>query len=523
MAEIVEYRIEKTVEDLNLLVDFGLFSKSNARDILKKRKDFEYILQRRTKTKLDYLKYIKFEVNLLEAIEKYKNSVIKKHYQQKGSDEADELERRILLLQAKKLNDIIRSSSAHITSLFRKLTANFPFDKKLWLAYIDFAKSRRWNSRVTSLYWTLLRRCSDNHEIWIAAASHEIETNKAYDTARGLYLRALRHHPKVCQVWIEYFKMELKFMQLVDQRCRIIFRVTNKAEEPKEVWAEKDDKDEEQQSGDESFETSRDAIEDPVPIIKPIDEDDKIMSGHLLKVIYNNASKSLESASFQIFLINILIALRDETNDCKGSQNLLEFICSDVTQRFDDKDPAISEELKESLDCVESLKKLLENRESANSVKRLKTNPISKMNILYDCYAKGDAKGLEDARNKFAELEKSAKNRTLSLYVGMIQIESWQLAKDKSNEQMSRIKALYEKALNKFGQEKPKLWYEYLQFEHDNAKSLDDYERINQLYRRAQTTLEASKVDKVIEKYTLLQVNSSSKDIEYSDYSDLDE
>lgn len=391
MAEIVEYRVEKTRGEIELLVEFGIFTKEAAKEILAKRENFEYTLRRRTKSKLDHLKYIRFEINMLDAIEKYKKQVIRDYEKHKKETGEEDLDRKILMLQAKKLNNVVRSRCAHISSLFRKLTTGFQFDKKLWLAYIDFAKSRKWNSRVTALYWRLLRVSGDDPDLWLAATQHEIEANKAYNTARGLFVRALRHHPISKKICSAYLKMETDL-------------------------------------GTEDIDSLRELAE------KMIQEEDK----------------------------------QQQTE-------------------------------------VET---------------RNKPRSKSCMDRIYECY---DSRGLDETRNYFKELEGSVQNRKLSLYVAMIQVETWQVAKVKSQEQLNRIRSIYDKALMKFGESKPKLWYEYIHFEHEHAKNLNDFERINQLYSRAQATLHPSKVDRVIQKYTLLQANPSKKDIEYSDYSDLDD
>lgn len=382
MAEIVDYRVEKTLGELKLLVDFGIIDEEHSKDIVAKREQFEYSLRRRTKCKLEMTKYIRYEMNLLDSIEKYRKRIL----QTKAQGKDDDLDLKILKLQAKKLAEIIRSRSTHIGFLFRKLTTSFQFDKRLWLAYIDFAKQRKWNTRVSALYWRLLRVSSDDEELWVAAAKHEVDTKEDHDAAKKLYLMGLRHHPK----------------------------------------------------------------------------SEKILDG-------------------------------------------LSDICDSET--------------------LDKYKQTLANEELGAQkelpvVKKVKTMEKSKMNLLYECY---ESKGIEGARELFMSLEKSVKNQKLSLYVGMIQVESWRLPEDQSNEQLDRIRAIYDKALLKFGRDKAKLWYEYLRFEFRFAKTLDDFERISGLYDRAQATLAPSKVDLVIEKYTLMQMNSSRAEADYSEYSDLDE
>uniref|UniRef100_A0A6G1SP06 U3 small nucleolar RNA-associated protein 6 n=1 Tax=Aceria tosichella TaxID=561515 RepID=A0A6G1SP06_9ACAR len=392
MAEVVEYRVDRTLDELKVLIDFGIFDEEHAKEIIKKREIFEYNLRRRTKTKLDYLKYIRFEMNLLESIEKYKNSILK----QTESME-DELERKIFRLQAKKLNEIVRARAGHVSVLYRRLVSKNQFDKRLWRAYIDFAKQRKWNSRVSALYWRLLRVSANDESLWIEAAKHEIENNQNQNTARKLFLMGVRHH--------------------------------------------------------------RNSLE----LISQLQE---LHNGEALQKYKEQLEKESSDA-------NAVVEAGDPTTASSSSQ--------------------------------------------ANQSKPAQ----SKMETLYECY---EAHGIDKTRLLYEDLEKSVKNQKLSLYVGMIQVESWQLAKDNSKQQLDRIRAIYEKAISKYGQNKAKLWYEYLQFEHQNGKSLEDLERINRIYERAQATLVPSKVGRVIEKYTMLQVNPPDRtNIEYSDYSDLED
>lgn len=387
MAEIVEYRIDRTLDELKLLVDFGIFDDQHAKEVIRQREIFEYGLRRRTKSKLDYLKYIRFETNLLHSIEKYRKTILKN-----SESLEDEIDRKIFRLQSKKLNEIIKCRSAHINALYRKLVTKFQFDKRLWIAYIEFATERKWMKRVSALYWRLLRVASSDESTWISAAQHEIDVNRDQNTARKLYLMGLRHHPK-----------SLGILTKLEELC-----------------------------------------------------DTETVRKYKEQVEQEKARYVGEPAT-----------LSNQTAASEPAQGR------------------------------------------------------SRMDIIYECY---ETKGIEETRKLYSTMENRIKEQTLSLYVGMIQVECWQLPKDNSTGQLDRVRAIYDKALTKFGRDKAKLWYEYLQFEHQHAKTLDDLERMNQIYNRAQASLDFSKVDRVIEKYTMLQVNQPSRvDIEYSDYSDLDD
>lgn len=528
MAEIVEYRVEKTLDELNLLVDFGLFSKELAKEIVSKRQNFEYTLRRRNRTKLDYLKYIKFEVNLLNAIDNYRRTIIKNYHKIKTKDNLDRIDHKLLLLQARKLNDVVRSRCAHISSLFRKLTTNFQFDSKLWLAYIDFAKSRYWNTRVTALYWRLLRVSGHDEKIWLAAAQHETEANKAYDTARGLYLRSLRHHPKSPTIWSEYFKMELHFMDIVGKRASIVFKSnrkeTKKADTEEDIWADDPLGEEDELENNIPDKDAGHSVE-PVPTVQPIEKDDKIVTGHLVRIVYENAMIALDKPELCLKFLSIISDhLRESESESPGFASIKEFVTTDLQKKIEQGDARINQELLLALNSGESFDKLknqINDGTSSSPSKRLKAQAnTTRMELLYECY---ESEGIDATRSLFKKLESSVKNQTLSLYVGMIQVEQWQLRKDTSEAQLERIRSVFEKAISKFGKIKPKLWYEYLQFESDHSKSLDDVERMNRIYARAQATLVQSKVDQVVERYTILQTKTSNNDIEFSDYSDLED
>lgn len=530
MAEIVEYRVDKTLGELNLLIEFGLLNESQAKKIVHKRQNFEYRLRRRTRTELDYLEYIKYEINMLESIDGYRRTVIKDYYKQKRNQSEEELDRRILLLQAKKLNEVVRSRSAHISSLFRKLTSSYQFNKMLWQAYIDFAISRKWNTRVTALYWRLLRIASNDQTIWIAAARHELETNSAYDSARSLYLRALRHHPISSVLWADYFKMEMRFMHTIKQRAHVVFKKVDKNDEQSSdnIWVGDDEDDEELQKDgeadtDEAVATKEDQNEktDIVHLKNPINEDDPITLGDLPKKVYDEAVKTL-GANLQEYHRFIVCIIKFLTEECQSSPGLdsvkLHVLNSIRSANSTDEERgtndwsycvAIKTRYEESLnDCLE--------KGSPN--KRIKL-PVSGRKTLEECYR---TEGLSKTRDKFKELEKSVINRTLSLYIGMIHIEEQQLEKNKSQQQADHIRTIYEKAIGKFGNIKPKLWFKYLEFEHSIAKSLEDLVKINALYERAQRTLDPTKVQHLIEKYTLCLLHKdSATQIAHSDHSDL--
>ena len=246
MGEVVEYRVEKTLDELKMLVDFGLFNETHVREIVAKREKFEYALRRRTKNKLEYLNYIKFEMNLLNSIENYKKTVLKSTEQQ-----TDDIDQKILRLQAKKLRDVVRSREGHISFLFKKLTTSFQFDKRLWIAYIDFAKERKWNTRASALYWRLLRVAGDDEDLWLTAANHESSVREDINSARKLLLMALRHKPNSK-------KLKSELTRLCESNTRVA-RIRSNASPSAAGAANNDDDDENANESDSDNGSARPA------------------------------------------------------------------------------------------------------------------------------------------------------------------------------------------------------------------------------------------------------------------------
>lgn len=519
MAEIVEFRVEKTLEELSTLVELGLFTTRISKEILSKRQNFEYALRRRTRSKLDFLRYIKYEMNLLDAIEKYRNTVIGDYFKSRKEKEEENLEKKILMLKGKRLNEVIRNRAAHISSLFLKLTTSFQFDKELWFAYIEFAKRRKWNTRVTALYWRVLRVIGDEEDIWVEATNHEVKINRSYDVARGLYLRAIRHFPKSVNLWSNYFNMEVDFMTLIHRRAQVLMKVDKGSDEPvldvDEEQKECEEEDAEKSAKNEDIHGINDKDGEKLPNAKAILEDSLILSGELPRVVFKNACNSLsQNTHLRLFIVKILKNLINSDLQTENIQKLRDFVCNEIVQRHNDGDCRFGEslvkvcqkqELSESLEKLEP--ELIAELDARPNVKRFKTSEVT--DSLDECFG---SKGIEETRTLFKSLEKSVKNQTLSLYTTMLEIEYMVLLEDKklSNDedykkQVKTIRTLFEKATSKFGKDNAELWIQFMKFEYCNAKQLEDVKRVSNLYQKAILSLAGQSLNKVVEGYALIQ------------------
>uniref|UniRef100_A0A8C8GWW5 UTP6 small subunit processome component n=1 Tax=Oncorhynchus tshawytscha TaxID=74940 RepID=A0A8C8GWW5_ONCTS len=182
MAEIVQQRIENRIPELEQLERVGLFSKKEV-----KATALEYKLHRLIITKVDFIAYIQYEINVLELIKKRRSRI---GYQFKR----EEIEYSII---------------SRINSIFRRATTKWKDDVQLWLSHIAFCK--KWNTKVqlSKVFSSMLAIHPEKPALWIMAAKSELEDRNLSESARQLFLRALRFHPESKKVYQEYFRMEL--------------------------------------------------------------------------------------------------------------------------------------------------------------------------------------------------------------------------------------------------------------------------------------------------------------------------
>lgn len=200
MAEFVQKNIESFIPELEQMERIGLATRDQVREILRRRKRFEYRLRRRKLSKDDYLTYIQYELNLYALLQK----------------------RRARLRIAQKKLEIDLVIAKRINKLFKKAVLMFSGDCKLWLSHIDFCSRMGWNHVVGTLYTRMLNLHSHKPEIWVAAAKWQLEENASVEMSRKLLQRGLLFNNKSCLLWREYFRMELLFVEKMRKRKEVL-------------------------------------------------------------------------------------------------------------------------------------------------------------------------------------------------------------------------------------------------------------------------------------------------------------
>ncbi|KAI3647458.1 hypothetical protein MP228_007679 [Amoeboaphelidium protococcarum] len=201
MAEAVHRQMEFMVPEMREFQEKGLFSEDEVQMIVQKRRDFEYSIAKTSVSRLDFLNYIEFEINLEKLRLKRKS--------------------RLNIKGKKSLTDY--SIITHVQRLFEKACLRFPHDISMWLSYIEFCK---WSKSYHVLSRAFAKAIQFNprcHLVWIAAAKHEWDYMSNITACRIIFLRALRLCAHESLLWSEYFRMELLFYVKLQQRKRVLF------------------------------------------------------------------------------------------------------------------------------------------------------------------------------------------------------------------------------------------------------------------------------------------------------------
>ncbi|CAJ0949398.1 unnamed protein product [Ranitomeya imitator] len=152
-----------------------------------------------------------------------------------------------------------------VHNLFIRATNKWKEDLQMWMSHVAFCKKWNFKLKLSSIFSSLLAVHPDKAALWIMAAKWEFEDHLSTESARHLFLRALRFHPDSAKLYLEYFRMEL--MNAEKQR------------KEKADLAEMD-------VGDVSY-------------------SDEILDGGLVRAIYKSAKQKIKGVEFHLSLLSV--------------------------------------------------------------------------------------------------------------------------------------------------------------------------------------------------------------------------
>ncbi|CAN0294818.1 unnamed protein product [Discosporangium mesarthrocarpum] len=178
------------------------------RSIVAKRTKFEYDLRRRQTRKLDFLRYIEYEVNL-EGLRALRTKKIDKSFTSHGSG-------------SRKPRSSDFSGVRLIRRTFDRAVSKFPGDVNLWLQYIDHAARQGSSKTLGQLFARALQLHPRNPGLWIKAASWEFFECNNSTAARVLMQRALRINRSSRNLWVQWFRLEFHYVRKLAGRRELL-------------------------------------------------------------------------------------------------------------------------------------------------------------------------------------------------------------------------------------------------------------------------------------------------------------
>ncbi|KAH8108052.1 U3 small nucleolar RNA-associated protein 6-domain-containing protein [Cristinia sonorae] len=269
--ERVQYQQEQMLAELKDLVEKGLFTESEIKQVMKKRTAFETALIRRIAKKGDFLRYISYEMGL-EALRR------KRAERLKSSSGSPSISDYALVRR-----------QFHI---FERALKKFKSDIGLWIQYIQVAKKEGARSLVGRITARAMKLHPNVPAFYILAASHELE-HLSPSAARILLQRGIRLNADSVEMWKEYVKMELGFIEGLRRRWEVLgIKVDLKGKGKEQANSVEGDV--------ENMEVP-DIEEDSAEAARR-----EIMQGAIVRTVIANAAKALPKADLFIALSDLL-------------------------------------------------------------------------------------------------------------------------------------------------------------------------------------------------------------------------
>lgn len=203
MADVVQQRLERMVNELDDLEKRGLFTRREIGEIVKQRRKFEYRLKRPSPLKQDYLAYIEYEKQL-DSLRILRKKQVARQLKKKGN---------------KRLKASVSDHAglSRILEIYRLAVMRYKGDVDIWFQYLEFCKEKR-NGRMKKALAQVIRYHPKVPGIWIYAAAWEFDHNLNVTSARALMQNGLRVCPKSEDLWVEYLRMELTYLNKLKAR-----------------------------------------------------------------------------------------------------------------------------------------------------------------------------------------------------------------------------------------------------------------------------------------------------------------
>ncbi|KAM3386219.1 hypothetical protein ACQJBY_009702 [Aegilops geniculata] len=221
MADTVQYRLERMSDELDDLERRGLFTRAELAEVVRRRRDFEFRLRRHSPRKADFLDYIAYLLRVDALRDLRKRAIIRATPNPTHSDEDNDTNedgkkrKKRKKKWAKSISDF--AGVLRVLDVYRMATVRFKGDLDLWFRYLEFCRQKG-HGRMKQVMAQAIRYHPKVPGLWMYAAAWEFDQNLNVAAARALMQSGLRSCPESEDMWIEYLRMELTYLNKLKAR-----------------------------------------------------------------------------------------------------------------------------------------------------------------------------------------------------------------------------------------------------------------------------------------------------------------
>lgn len=198
MADKVHFHLEEYVPLFKQYEEKEIFSPTELKQIVKKITEHEYKINRKIVLLQDFINYIQYQKQVLSLVQK-----------RKKRQKFDIKEWEIIKF---------------INALYKKAILKFKSNIALIVDFIQFLKQHK-NTKLLAQYFAKAIQLHPTKALfWIMAAEYEFTVLNNIMSARILLQRGIRVNPYDQELWIEYFKLELLWVEKLDKRNKLLFK-----------------------------------------------------------------------------------------------------------------------------------------------------------------------------------------------------------------------------------------------------------------------------------------------------------
>lgn len=192
MAEFVEKRLEDQIPEIEEMERTGLITVEERRQLVQKRRYFEYKLGARDCRRADYVSALNFNSLLLQVLDGQRQEM--RMFEKREQIEFPIIQRQLMLL--------------------KRVTRKYFFDLAMWDMRINFAINVGKLSQARSSFIEMTQKHGSLLSVWVKWAQFELDTQKDFLKAQEILLsRASCYHYKNVILQRELFRCKLLHME----------------------------------------------------------------------------------------------------------------------------------------------------------------------------------------------------------------------------------------------------------------------------------------------------------------------